>query len=84
MPILAILEEQCVRRCYARRDHLSLNWEDLSVLPTRWKYVLSQWRGIHYIFDTSDGKDYIGFACGGSNLLGRWLDKRLSNRELRL
>jgi len=36
--------------------------------------MLSQWRGVYYIFDTSDGKGYVGSAYGDKNLLGRWLN----------
>src|SRR5207249_1052408 len=50
----------------------TLTWEELAVLPTRWKVVLAQWRGIYYIFDSSDGKGYVGSAYGEDNLLGRW------------
>jgi hypothetical protein len=41
---------------------INLTWEQLSVLPTRWKGALSQWRGIYSIFDTSDAKGYVGSA----------------------
>ena len=53
-------------------DEIAFPWEELGVLPTRWKSALSQWRGIYYIFDGSDGKGYVGSAYGRSNLLGRW------------
>ena len=33
----------------------------------------AQWRGIYYIFDTSDAKGYVGSAYGEYNPLGRWL-----------
>ena len=49
-------------------------WEELGILPVRWKSALSQWRGIYYIFDSSDGKAYVGSAYGEDNLLGRWLN----------
>ena len=54
-------------------DELALTWEDLRVLPTRWKSALSQWRGVYVIFDHDDGKRYVGSAYGKDNLLGRWL-----------
>jgi len=41
-------------------------------LPSRLKADLSQWRGIYYIFDETDGKGYVGSAYGADNLLGRW------------
>jgi len=59
-------------------DKLSLTWEELRVLPTKWKAALRQWRGIYYIFDVKGGKGYVGSACGEEtgeeNILGRWLD----------
>ena len=36
--------------------------------------VLTQWRGIYYIFDISDRKGYVGSAYGEENLYGRWLN----------
>ena len=55
-------------------DELVLKWDELRILPKHWQAVLSQWRGIYYIFDTSDGKGYVGSAYGDKNLLGRWLN----------
>ncbi len=42
------------------------------ILPKRWQAKLSEWRGIYYIFDTLDGKGYVGSAYGSENILGRW------------
>lgn len=55
-------------------DQLSLSWEALGALPSKWRAVLAQWRGIYFIFDQSDGKGYVGSAYGTDNLLGRWLN----------
>lgn len=74
IPVIAILEDNALDAAMPEWDELKLSWEELSVLPTRWKAALSQWRGIYYIFDTSDGKGYVGSAYGESNLLGRWLN----------
>jgi hypothetical protein len=54
-------------------SEIDLTWSQLHVLPERWKHKLSEWRAIYYIFDTSDGKGYVGSAYGANNLLGRWL-----------
>src|SRR5207249_2012566 len=51
---------------------LSLTWGELKVLPTKWKTVLREWRGIYFILDITDGKGYVGSAYGNENLLGRW------------
>jgi len=74
MTVLAVLEESVLDAAMPSWDEISLTWEELSVLPTRWRSALSQWRGIYYIFDSSDGKGYVGSAYGEGNLLGRWLN----------
>lgn len=72
VPILSILEESVLDDRMPEWDSLTLSWEELGVLPSRWKSVLSEWRGIYYIFDSSDGKGYVGSAYGEDNLYGRW------------
>lgn len=74
MPILAILEESVLEAAMPEWDEIILSWEELSILPMRWKSALSHWRGIYYIFDVSGGKGYVGSAHGENNLLGRWLN----------
>jgi GIY-YIG catalytic domain len=87
MPVLAILQDSALDAAMPPWGEISLTWEQLGVLPLRWKSVLSQWRGIYYIFDTSDGKGYVGSAYGDGNLLGRWLNYAASghggNTQLR-
>ena len=78
MPVLAVLEESVLDKAMPPWDEISLTWEQLGILPTRWKSSLSQWRGVYYIFDTSDGKGYVGSAYGKENLLGRWLNYSVS------
>ena len=72
MQIHSILEESAFDTAMPNWDKIALSWEELAVLPTRWRSAISQWRGIYYIFDTSDGKGYVGSAYGEDNLLGRW------------
>jgi len=74
IPVIAILEESALDGAIPEWHEMSFSWEDLSVLPRSWRSLLSQWRGIYYIFDTSDRKGYVGSAYGQSNLLGRWLN----------
>jgi hypothetical protein len=74
LPILAILEDSALEAAMPAWEELVLTWDQLRVLPTRWKTALAQWRGIYYICDTSDGKGYVGSAAGADNLLGRWLN----------
>ena len=86
-PVLAVLEDSAPDAAMPDWDKISLTWEQLAVLPTRWRSALAEWRGIYYIFDVSDGKGYVGSACGRSNLLGRWQNYATSghggNRLLR-
>ena len=72
-PVLAVLEDSALDAAMPAWDEIDLSWEELSVLPTRWKAALAQWRGIYLIFDKSDGKGYVGSAYGKDNILGRWL-----------
>jgi hypothetical protein len=74
MPVLALLEESLFNSAIPEWDAINLSWDELSVLPARWKTVFGQWRGIYYIHDTSDGKAYVGSAYGQNNLMGRWLN----------
>lgn len=68
----AVLEESAFDHSMPNWDQISIDWQQLAVIPSKWRAALSQWRGIYYIFDKTDGKGYVGSACGESNLLGRW------------
>jgi hypothetical protein len=87
MPVQAILEDSALDTAMKRWDELDLSWSQLAVLPKRWQAKLAEWRGIYYIFDTSDAKGYVGSAYGAENLLGRWRNYAASghggNRLLR-
>jgi hypothetical protein len=72
-PVLAVLDESALGTRMPSWEEIVLTWEQLAVLPTNWRGKLSEWRAIYYIFDTSDGKGYVGSAYGEANLLGRWL-----------
>ncbi len=74
IPIVAVREDSALDGAMPEWDAINLSWEQLRILPARWKSVLSQWRVIYYIFDTFDGKGYVGSAYGENNLLGRWLN----------
>jgi len=70
--IHAITEDSILISEMPEWDKLILKWNELEQLPTKWHDRLSQWRGIYYILDVSDGKGYIGSAYGKDNLYGRW------------
>jgi hypothetical protein len=86
-PIHAIHEESLLDAEMPPWDQITLTWEDLGVLPAKWKDALRQWRGVYYIFDVRIGRGYVGSACGTDNLLGRWLNYASSghggNKQLR-
>lgn len=86
-PIHAILEDGALDAAMPAWDEINLGWDELAVLPVRWRTVLGQWRGIYYILDSSDGKAYVGSAYGRNNMLGRWKNYAASghggNRLLR-
>ncbi|MGI6458636.1 MAG: GIY-YIG nuclease family protein [Candidatus Hydrogenedentales bacterium] len=71
-PIHAVLEESCFVGRMPNWQEIEFRWEELALLPKRWQTAISQWRGIYYIFDRSDGRGYVGSAYGENNLLGRW------------
>lgn len=68
----AVHEESVLDAVMPSWDTLDLSWEELQVIPRRWKAALKEWRGIYFIHDQSDGKGYVGSAYGEENLLGRW------------
>ncbi len=55
-------------------DELVLSWEDLKSMWPSWRTTLSNWRGIYFILDQTDGRGYVGSAYGEQNLYGRWLN----------
>ena len=75
----------------AKRSHAAMGrvtiYMGRAELSSRMKAALSQWRGIYFIFDQSDGKGYVGSAYGTENILGRWLSYAAGghggNKELR-
>jgi GIY-YIG catalytic domain len=86
--VMAVLEESALDAAMKRWDEVEFTWEELAILPMRWRSKLSEWRGVYFIFDTRDGKGYVGSAYGDSNLFGRWRNYAASghggNRLLRL
>jgi hypothetical protein len=87
IPVRAILEESALEAAVKHWREIDLTWNQLRILPSRWKAALAEWRAIYYIYDVSDGKGYVGSAYGAENLLGRWLNYAVSghggNRLLR-
>jgi len=70
--VKAILEESKLDKGMPSWDNLVLTWGEISNLPKSWVDVLSEWRGIYFILDATDGKGDVGSAYGDENLYGRW------------
>jgi hypothetical protein len=62
IPIHAILDDSGLDTRMPEWNTIVVTWEELGVLPTRWRAKLREWRGIYYLFDTSDGKGYVESA----------------------
>lgn len=71
--IVAIAEDSLFEPPMPDWKELSLGIAELQALPNNWRDALVQWRGVYFIFDTSDQKGYVGSAYGKDNILGRWL-----------
>jgi hypothetical protein len=74
MPVLAIREESTFTDALPPWNEVNYTWAELGILPPRMRAALEQWRGIYLIWDSSDGRAYVGSAYGGTNILGRWQD----------
>ena len=70
----AILDESVFSSELASWRELVFSWNDLHLIPQRWKDVLSRWRGVYFIWDSRDRKGYVGSATGKEGLYGRWID----------
>lgn len=88
--IEAILEESLLTHVIPSWHELVLTWNELQAVPRSLKDRLSQWRGVYFILDTTDGRGYVGSAYGKENIHGRWQNyaktghggnKRLRTRE---
>jgi hypothetical protein len=69
----AILPAKALEQSMPLWTQLTLSWAELKTLPAAWRAKLSEWRGIYFILDQSDGRGYVGSAYGSENILGRWL-----------
>lgn len=70
----AILEDTALTDMMPKWNEANFTWQQLGILPKKWREELSRWRGIYFIFDQNDGKGYVGAAYGEDNLFGRWLN----------
>ena len=70
----AIVLESLLTRRLPAWDDLMIDWNEIALMPTHWQSAIGQWRGVYLITDNSDGKCYVGSACGSENILQRWRD----------
>ena len=70
--VKAVHEENVLESPSVSWEQIALSWDELSLLPRKLRQSLTHWRGVYLITDRSDGRQYVGSACGAENLLGRW------------
>ena len=70
--VQAILEESLLAQAMPEWRKLIFTWNDLNIMPQSWLAKLSEWRGVYFILDASDGKGYVGSAYGVENIRHRW------------
>jgi len=46
--------------------------DEMDTMPTSWRTVLSEARGVYLLVCRQTGKPYVGAAYGGDGFLGRW------------
>jgi len=65
--------DSCIS-CSAGYDKVSLSWSDLQRVLEKdnWKTALQNQKGVYLVSDATNGKLYVGSACGEQMLLGRW------------
>ena len=74
LSVHAIHERSLLDASVPHWRRIVLGVDELNILPRPWRQALSRWRGVYLIHDRSDGKAYVGSACGEAKLLGRWRD----------
>ncbi len=72
--IEAIAVDSLLTRKRPAWDDLIVAWNEIELFSADWQSAIGQWRGIYLITDKSDGKCYVGSACGDENILQRWRD----------
>lgn len=72
--VAQILPDQYCDDEFPGYDSLRVEWADLTRLLARldWKVSLQNQKAVYLITDSSNGKQYVGSACGQDMLLGRW------------
>jgi hypothetical protein len=55
-------------------EEIDLSWEELSILPTRWRGKLAELESDLLHLRYIDAKGYVESMYGDENLLGRWVN----------
>lgn len=72
LDIAALVETSRFAEPMPNWDEIVVSLTELEMMPGAWQAALSQWRGIYFIMDETDGKSYVGSAYGSDNIMGRW------------
>jgi hypothetical protein len=72
--VMQILPDTFDNDIFPGYDKVNISWNDLSFVIEKesWKTALQNQKGVYLITDISNGKLYVGSACGENMLLGRW------------
>lgn len=63
--VIALREESLLNQ-YMR--DMTYTWHDLQAMSQTWRAALSEWRGVYFILEVSDGMEYVGPASGSDNI----------------
>ena len=61
--VIALREESLLNQ-YMR--DMTYTWYDLQAMSQTWRAALSEWRGVYFILEVSDGMGYVGSASGSA------------------
>lgn len=72
--VLKILEQEFDNDLFPGYENVNIAWADLNRVINKsiWETALANQKGVYLITDKSNGKMYVGSACGLNMLLGRW------------
>jgi len=71
-PVHAITQESELVGRIPRWEEVKLRFAELELCPESLRAELRRWRGIYFIYDTEQGKGYVGSAYGDQNIWQRW------------
>lgn len=73
--VAQILEQKYEDDEFPGYDKINLSWSSLNRIINKgvWKTALENQKGVYLITDISNGRSYVGSACGKNMIYGRWV-----------